>query len=302
MTQRAILGVVHEVPSFAMPAGACDSHVHVFGPHTRFPLHPARKYTPGEATVESLRTLHDALGIERVVLVQPNPYLFDNRCLLDSLAQMGERARAVVAIDDTTPDDTLSQMHACGVRGVRLNLEARGLRDPADARAQLTALTCRIAPLGWHVQVFATLEVFAALCDATATGQWPPLVVDHFALAPAADGVTQPGFATLQKAVRSGRVWVKLSSPQRIADDPDGEAVTALARALIDANPERMLWGTDWPHPGPWSGVVRDPAQVEPFHGFDDGRALNRLARWVRSPQQLQTILVDNPARLYGFA
>lgn len=301
MSQRTILGVVHEMPLFDLPAGACDSHVHVFGPHARFELDPARKYTPGEATVDDLCALHRTLGIKRVVVVQPNPYLFDNRCLMAALDQLGADARGVVAIDADATDDELSFMHAAGVRGVRLNLEARGLRDPDDACRQLRQLAARVAPWGWHVQVFATLPVFASLCDEIAGGGLPPIVVDHFALAPATDGPPIPALETVLARVREGSVWVKLSSPQRISDNPDAAAVTRLARAFIDANPDRMLWGTDWPHPGPWPCVTRDPTVVEPFHGFDDGRALNRLVHWAQTPDTVQRILVDNPARLYDF-
>jgi predicted TIM-barrel fold metal-dependent hydrolase len=296
-----ILGIDHEAPSFAVPPGTCDSHVHVFGPENRFPYAPERKYTPGDASIDDLLTLHGRLEIQRVVLVQPSPYAADNRCLMDALRIIGSRARGVAEIDSGTEDKELDAMHVAGVRGVRLNLESWGISDPAFARRQLRWMAQRIAGRGWHLQLFTNVSVLASMQDCIEPSDLPPIVIDHFCLARADRGVDQPGFPQLLSLVRQGKVWVKLSSPQRISDEPDGAEVTTMARALIAANPARMLWGTDWPHPGPWPGIPRDSDSVESFHPINDGRALNRLAGWAKTPDVIHRILVDNPFRLYGF-
>ena len=288
-------------PPFAAFRGVCDSHVHVFGPADRVPYAPGRKYTPADASVKHLQALHAQLGVERVVVVQPSPYGSDNACLMDSLQRLGSQARGVAQIDSSTTEQELDAMHQVGVCGVRLNLEVGGLNDPTFARQQVQWITKRIANHGWHLQLFTNLAVVASLHDTIKSYAVPPIVVDHFCLAQASLGTNQPGFSELISLVRSGKVWVKLSAPQRISDEPDGPDVTALARALIEANPERMLWGSDWPHPGPWPNVVRSPDAIEPFHAIDDAHALKRLARWAESPKIIRQILIDNPSRLYGF-
>ncbi|TPG57835.1 hydrolase [Roseomonas nepalensis] len=291
------MGVAHSPVAFEVPAGACDCHVHVFGPAARYPLDPARAYTPGDASVEELLALHDALGIERVVIVHPSPYGTDNRCTLDAARRLGERARAVAVIDEGTADAALEGMHADGVRGVRVNLETAGQHDPAAARSLLERAAARVAPLGWHVQTYTNLGVIAALHEALLALP-VPLVVDHFGRARAAQGPGQVGFGALLSLLRAGRAYVKISAPHRISDQPGAADAGALARALFEANPDRVVWGTDWPHPG---GARRDPAAVEPFDPIDDGAALSRLADWFPDPVARRRILVENPARLYGF-
>lgn len=298
---NTILGVRHESVYFNVPRGACDSHVHIFGPTDSFPYAADRVYTPASASISELRALHAQLGIQRVVVVQASPYETDNRCLLDALRRIGPNARGVVALDSSVTDSELEEMHDAGVRGARLNLQVRGIQNTATAIDELQWLAEKVKPRDWHIQVFSALPMFASLYDVITKNDFPPIVVDHFCLANAQLGIAQPGFDELIALVRSGKVWVKLSSPQRISDDPDGPDVASIAHALIDANPARMLWGTDWPHPGPWPGVKRDPSAIEPFHPFDDGCALNRFWRWTAQPALAQQILVDNPAHLYGF-
>jgi predicted TIM-barrel fold metal-dependent hydrolase len=295
-----ILGVEHTPVRFEVPKGACDCHTHVFGPASRFPWSADRVYTPPDASVEELDALHRSLGIDRVVVVHPSPYGTDNACSLDAIRRMGERARGVAVIDVAVPDAALREMHEIGIRGVRLNLETGGIRDPAIARARLEAAAERVAPLGWHVQTFTSLHVIEALHD-TILSLATTLVIDHFGRAEAAKGVGQPGFDALLSLVRRGKAYVKLSASYRISSREDRADVVLLARALIEANPERMLWGTDWPHPGGGHRRIgRD--EIEPFHKEDDGAALNRLADWAGDASTLRRILVDNPARLYGFA
>jgi len=298
-----IHGVSHAAPSFDVPPGACDCHVHVFGPYDRFPLWAGRRYTPGPAPVEDLLALQGALRLTRVVVVQASPQGTDNACLADALRRLpagGSQARGVAVIDAATPDRELESLHRAGVRGVRVNLESAGLHDPAVARRLLAEAAARVAPLGWHVQAYTTLPIIAAVADAIRALP-VPLVIDHFGRPAAAQGVGQAGFDVLLALVREGRTWMKLSGAYRISDHPDCADAGAFARALAEANPDRMLWGTDWPHPGGGRGQ-HSPATLEPFLPIDDGRALNRLAGWIPDPVLLRKILVDNPARLYDFA
>ncbi len=299
--QRDLLGVRHAALDFAMPAGACDCHTHVFGPAARFGFDPARRYTPGDAVAAELLAHQRLLGLDRVVIVQPSPYGSDNACTVDGITALGPAmARGVAVIDEATTDAALAAMHAAGMRGVRVNLETAGQSDPAVAATALRWAADRVAPLGWHVQTFTRLAVIEAL-EATLAALPVPLVVDHFGHARAEAGTAQPGLAALLRLLGSGRAYLKLSAPHRVAADPDGPAAAALARALIAANPDRMLWGSDWPHPGGRPGARPPPEVIEPFNPIDDGAALNRLARWAEDEALLHRILVANPARLYGF-
>ena len=300
-----ILEVAHAAPELVVPANACDCHVHVFGPIARFPYWSGRTYLPGDAAVEELLALQQALDLQRVVIVHPSPYGADNRCTLDAAERINagtiSAARAVAVIDPATISGAeLKAMHAGGVRGVRVNLESASQHDPKVAQRLLEDAAARVAHLGWHLQVYTNLPVIVQLAEAMA--RLPvPLVIDHFGRVPAAKGVAQPGFDVLIDLVGGGNTWVKLSAPHRISSAPDCSDVAPLARALIEANPERMLWGTDWPHPGGHPGTGGSPDLIEPFNPIDDGNALNRFARWVGDAARLQTILVDNPARLYDF-
>lgn len=296
-------GVAHTAPAFEVPAGACDCHVHVFGPFDRFPLVPARRYTPGPASVEDLLALQRALRLSRVVVVQAGPQGTVNACLVDALPRLvagGSQARGVAVIDGATTDAELAAMHRTGVRGVRVNLESLGMHDPSGARRLLQETAARVARLGWHVQIYTTLPVLASVIDGMRTLP-SPLVIDHFGRPAAARGIGQPGFDVLLSLVRAGGAYVKLSAAHRISDHPDCADAAAIAQALVDANPDRMLWGTDWPHPGGGQGEARSPEVIEPFSPIDDGRALNRLREWIADPARLRKILVDNPARLYDF-
>src|SRR6185369_10151526 len=156
---RPILGVTHTPPNFDVPPGACDCHTHVFGPADRFPYASGRRYTPGDASIEDLEALHRALHIDRVVIVHPSPYAADNAVTIDAIRRMGARARGVAVIDEKTSDRELADMHAVGVRGVRVNLESFGESDPAVAGRALREAAERVAPLGWHVQTFTRLGV-----------------------------------------------------------------------------------------------------------------------------------------------
>ena len=285
---------------FAVPGGACDCHVHVFGAAAAFPFAAARSYTPPPASAAELAQLLDTLHLSRVVIVQPSVYGSDNSCTLDGMRRLGERARGIAVIDEATSDAALDEMHRAGIRGVRVNLETAGETDPDAARRNLAAAVARVAALGWHVQVYTRLSVIARLSEEVA--RLPvPIVFDHFGGAQAKDGVDQPGFAELLALVAAGHAYVKLSAAYRSSDRaPAYDDMTPFARALIAANPDRLLWGSDWPHPhaAPPGKALEE---VAPFYDIDDGVALNRLPSWTRTAAIRRKILVDNPARLYGF-
>jgi predicted TIM-barrel fold metal-dependent hydrolase len=285
--------------NFDVPARACDCHVHVFGDPQRFPFSSSRTYTPEPASVEEMRLLHRALHTDRVVIVNPSVYGTDNSCTLDAVKQLGSSARAVAVIDDKTPEAALDEMDRAGVRGIRINLETGGQADPAVARQHLQAGVERIkGRKTWHLQVYARLSVIEGTRDLIEAAPIP-VVFDHFGGAKAALGVVQPGFETLLKLLRSGKAYVKISGAYRSSMlAPDYPDVVPLAKALIAENPQRILWGTDWPHP---SQVPGRKTEISPPFRIDDGRLFNQLAVWAPEPALRTTILVENPAKLYGF-
>ncbi|MFI4948096.1 MAG: ROK family protein, partial [Alphaproteobacteria bacterium] len=286
--------------AFAVPEGACDCHVHVFGTAAEFPFAAKRGYTPPPASAAELLALQQALHLSRVVIVQPSVYGSDNSCTLDGMRQLGSRARGVAVIDEATPTAALDRMHAAGIRGVRVNLATAGESDPSQARRNLAAAVSRVAPFGWHVQVYTELSVIAALKDEV-PGLGVAIVFDHFGGAQAAGGVDQAGFAALVALVGAGHAYVKVSAAYRSSEKtPAYDDVAPLARALIAANPERILWGTDWPHPhAARPGAALD--RITPAYDIDDGLALNQLRRWAPGAAIRRKILVENPARLYDF-
>ncbi len=300
MTLPAIHGIHHQPPQTQLPPGSCDCHTHVFGAQDAYPLAAERQYTPGMATLQDMLALHDQLGIERVVIVHPSPYGSDNRCTVEAVCALGDRGRGVAVIDTQTSDAGLHAMHEAGIRGVRINLETDGIHDPAYASAQLLWAQGRVKALGWHLQIYTNLAVFASL-DHTLDAITVPVVLDHFCRAPAALGPQQKHFDTLLARVKSGQVWVKLSAPHRISSAPDFADAGALVQALVSANPDRLLWGSDWPHPGVPAGQMRNRDVVEAFNPIDDGRAVNRMVQWLGRPDLVAKVFADNPAKLYDF-
>jgi predicted TIM-barrel fold metal-dependent hydrolase len=286
---------------FAVPAGACDCHTHVFGDARAFPFASSRTYTPEPASVGELKTMHRALHISRVVVVQPSVYGTDNTCTTDAIRQLGPGARGVAVIDGTTTDGTLDALHRGGIRAIRVNLETFGETDPEAARARLRAAIARAKDRGWHVQVYTRLSVIDAVAGEIRASA-VPIVVDHFGGAQGALGVSQPGFETLVELVRSARAYVKISAAYRSSTSgPDYADVAPLARALVSANPERILWGSDWPHPDSGQAAGRKPTDVAPLLQIDDGRLLNQFAVWVPDAATRRQILVENPRKLYAF-
>jgi predicted TIM-barrel fold metal-dependent hydrolase len=287
--------------TFDVPAGACDCHTHIFGDPRRFPLAPSRTYTPETASVEEMRALHQALRLNRVVIVQPSIYGTDNACTLDAIKQLGPTARGVAVIDDKTPDTALDEMGRAGIRGIRINLETAGITDPAAARQRLQAAIERIRSRNWHVQVYTRLSVIEGVKDQVLASPIP-IVFDHFGGAQASLGVAQPGFDVLLNLMRTGHAYVKVSGSYRSSThEPDYADIVPLAKALIAANPQRIIWGTDWPHPDSAQVAGRRATDLAPLIPIDDGRVFNQLAVWVPDAELRKMILVENPARLYRF-
>lgn len=278
-------------PRTVLPTGASDCHVHVYD--RRFPAAPGARLLPPDASVEDYRLLQQRIGSTRAVLVTPSTYGTDNRCMLEGLAALGDQARGVAVIDGYERDEALEQLHVQGVRGVRLNLSL-GVSGSADL---LEPLAARIAPLGWHLQLLMAPDLLATL--APVLRRLPvALVFDHFGrIAPAQVG-RHAAHGLLLELLEEGRAWVKLSggyivSPLHTVDDP---ALDALAHSYLRCAPERVLWGSDWPHATATAGVQPLP---------DDARQVDRLAQWTEGAggsATLRRVLVDNPHALYGFA
>jgi len=287
--------------NFAIPAHACDCHTHIVGAPDRFPFSPGRTYTPETALPEEMSALHRALGIERVVIVTPSVYGTDNSATLYGMKARGANARGIAVIDEKTPERDLDAMGKAGVRGIRLNLATAGPVDPAVGRQRFQEAAGRLKRRGWQIQVYAALAVVSGLKDLVLDSP-VPVVFDHFGGARAALGLDQPGFADLLELVRRGKAYVKLSGAYRASTlAPDYPDVAPFAKALIAANGDRIVWGTDWPHPATTTPSGRRPTDVTPMLPIDDGRLLNQLAVWAPDPAIRSKILVDNPARLYGY-
>ena len=283
--------------SFDVPAGACDTHVHVIGDTPRYPFAPNRAYTPPEASVEDLQAVHQTLRLQRVVIVQPSFYGTDNSCTLDAIKSIGGSARGIAVIDGKMPDAALDDMQRIGIRGVRLNLSTAGVTDPAASARMLRTIAERVGRLKWHVQVNTSPALIAALKQDFAALPFP-LVIDHFG---GAKSASAPGFDALIELVGSGKAYVKISATKLFETDPPQFAgYAAMAKALIATNPDRILWGSNWPHPGARTpGYVR--TDIMPWRDIDDAVVLNLLPAWEPDAAVRKKILVDNPARLFGF-
>lgn len=252
------------VVDFPVPAGACDCHVHVFGDTKQFPLSPNRSYTPPPAPVADVRRLLRDLHMDRVVIISASVYGTDNECALDAIRQLGARARGVANVAPDAADSELERLQRGGIRGLRLNFETQGVADPTVAVERFRVASTRAVGLGWHLQVNTRLSIVEAMEEHILAGP-ATVVFDHFAQAEAARGVDQPGFASLLRLVKSGRAYAKISAAYRISTrPPDFADVEPLARALIAANPERVLWGVTGPTPMRRAG--RDAARPTSRH------------------------------------
>jgi predicted TIM-barrel fold metal-dependent hydrolase len=287
--------------NFDIPAGACDCHTHIHGDPEKFPFFAGRVYTPEPASSEEMAELHKALHIERVVIVTPSVYGPDNSATLFGIKARGATARGVAVIDGNTPDSDLDAMNQAGIRGIRLNLATGGVSDPTIGRARFQAAVDRVKNRNWHIQMFTDLAMISGIKELVAVSP-VPVVFDHFGGAHAELGLAQPGFADMLELVRTGKAYVKISGAYRASSlKPDYADVVPLARALITANSDRIIWGSDWPHPDSVTPPGKKPSDVTPLLQIDDGRLLNQLPVWAPDAAIRKKILVDNPARLYGF-
>lgn len=271
-------------PQQRAPALSCDSHFHIFGPYDKFPLSEGRTYNPPPALVPAYLALAEALGLQRMVVVQASVCGTDNAVTLDAIAQFGlDRARGVAVIDDGFDDAALLRLHDQGIRGVRFNMVS-GNGTPED---QLEALARRVAPLGWHIQIYADGAKLQAIAPVLA-GLPVEVVIDHCGGVMADLGTGHPQFQALLRLLDSGRAWVKVCSYRASSVGAPFTDVEANVKALVAAAPERCVWGTDWPHP-----------QMDPVP--EAGLLLDQLFAWVPEEAVREKVLVGNAGRLYGF-
>jgi predicted TIM-barrel fold metal-dependent hydrolase len=280
-------------PKQKLPPRACDTHAHVFGPASRFPYAADRSYTPPDAPLAMYLGMLDTLGFERGVLVQGSAHGHDNAAMLDALERAPQRLRGVAVADADTPAAELRRWHALGVRGLRFNhffrdgqLHYRG--GVTLESAQVLAPVMR--ELGWHRQLWIDVKDLPDTVPAlNALGL--PVVIDHMGRTDARAGIGAPGFQSLLRLLGEGGCWVKLSGAHRVSDNaPDYPEARPLHQALVAANPERLVWGADWPHPR-----MQGPMP-------DAGHLLDLFFDWTPDASARQRILVDNPARLYDFS
>lgn len=282
----------------SLPPGACDCHTHVVGDAACYPMVADRQYTPAPASHEAIVAHLQGLGLQRCVIVQPSFYGTDNRYMLDSLQRLRGAGRGVAVLDETVDDVTLAELHAGAIRGVRVNLESAGLRDPSAVEGPLRRWADRLAPLGWHLQLYAAHTTIAAL--APVLSRLPiPVVLDHFAMVPAHEPMDAAAVRGVLELVGSGKAYVKLSAPYRVAAQDPVVAAADLAHAFVEANPQRVLWGSDWPH------TNREPGKaahdVSRYREVAPATLAGSISSWLPTATLRHQILVDNPVRLYGF-
>ena len=278
-------------PRFAFPPLACDCHAHILGPASRFAYSPDRVYTPPDCLLPDYRAMLGTLGVARAVLVQPSVYGTDNAVLLGALREAGPSMRGVAVVDWSVDEATLETLHAAGVRGARVNVvdvkegQGRGVLPVG----RLRELAGRIVARGWHLELLLHVDEFAALERDLA--DFPVEVVfGHLGYMRTDRGLAAPGFQALLRLMRAGRAWAKLTGPYRISAAALPHAdVAPFAHALIEAAPGRVVWGSDWPH------VMVKGAMP------NDGDLADLLPGWVPDEGTRRAVLVDNPARLYGF-
>jgi len=271
-------------PKYTPPPRACDGHCHIFGPASRFPYAPDRRYTPQDAGRETLAALHRHLGLERAILVQASCHGTDNNAMLDALEWSKGRWRGVAMVKKDVTDLELTTLHEAGVRGVRFNFVAH-LGGAPDLK-NVQAVIARVTPLGWHIQLHLDAEDIETYRDFLKSLR-VPFIIDHMGRVEAKHGLDQKPFRHLLELMKNELAWIKVSGPERVssAGKPFHDAMP-FARALIAAAPDRVLWGTDFPHPN----VKWMP---------NDGELVDLFAATVQDDSTRKKILVDNPARLY---
>jgi predicted TIM-barrel fold metal-dependent hydrolase len=283
----------------SLPDGAADCHMHVLGPFDRYPLAPDRAYNVPEATLDEHERMKRRIGLQRTVFVQASGHGNDNRAMLAAIAALGERGRGVAVVPPDSNPEELEHLHAAGVRGLRFNLVTMRSRygdDPAKLVGDYERLC---APLGWHLQVFAdgaTLQALEAVLQRCRVN----VVIDHMGLPDASAGVAQPGFQALLRLMREKHMWAKLAGADRVtrASGRLRDAIPFM-QALAAVAPQRLVWGSDWPHIGFHSGQQVRGDAVLPYRKVDVGALLEVLFEAVPDAAASRAILSDNPARLY---
>jgi len=276
-------------PQLKVPAGSCDCHAHILGPAARFPYSDERVYTPPDCLLADYRAMLTALGLARAVLVQPSVYGSDNRVLLNALDAMQGAWRGVAVVEPDVSASALQEMHAAGVRGVRVNVVDVQSNKGVLPLKQLRGLAERIAPLGWHMEFLLHVHEFPRL-DQQLAGFPVDVVFGHLGYLPTHLGIGDAGFQALLRLLQAGRAWVKLTGPYRLSGSKLPYAdVAPFAHALLDAAPRQIVWGSDWPH------VMVKGAMP------NDGDLMDILSTWIPDPSIRHQVLVSNPERLYGF-
>ena len=277
-------------PKITLPKLACDTHAHILGPIAKFAYSPARVYTPPDCLLRDYQKMLATLGVERAVLVQPSVYGSDNTVMLNALQATGGAFRGVAVVDDTISDAELATLNAAGVRGVRVNIVDVKDRKPGTLPiAELTTLATRIAPMRWHIEFLMHCDEFPDI-DRTFADFPLDIVLGHLGYMKTDKGVGDPGFQALLRLMKAGKAWVKFTGPYRISTQALPHADTnAYAHALVQANVERVLWGSDWPH------VMVKSAMP------NDGDLCDLLSSWIPDAAVREQVLVRNPAKLYGF-
>jgi len=276
-------------PKFSLPPNACDAHAHIFGPAARYPWGVTRGYTPPDALPAAYEHLHKVLGVTRGVITQASVYGTDNRAMLDYVAPRLDRMRAIVSVDADVSDRQLRTMNEQGARGIRVNLADKG-GNPFANFSDLVRLADRLEPMGWHIEFLMHVHQMDEHIDDIR--RLPvETSIGHFGYMPAELGADHPKFQAFLDLVEEGRFWVKISGSYRVTSilQTPYTDVAPFARALVARRPDRILWGTDWPHP------------ICPIPMPNDGDLLDQLADWVPDAAMRHQILVDNPARLYHF-
>ena len=283
---------------FEVPDGATDCHMHIFGDPAEYPPAAWRAYDPTPASLATYNAEAARMGFSRVVFVQPSAYGTDNSCMKDALRARPKDSRGIAVIDAATKDAELKALAKLGVRGVRLNLVSNGIPDVAAATAQLRETAARVGKLGWHIQIFALPALLAGIAPAIAD-LGVDVVIDHMGAGDGRLAASRPGFDEVLALLRAGRVWVKVSGANRVSRAGGGfEDAVAVIRALVEANPARAVWGTDWPHIGPHKAGAPERVVYMPH---DNLALLRLLGMAVPDAAVLRGVLVDNPAKLYGF-
>ena len=271
-------------PTFEIPAGAWDVHVHIFGPEQRYPHVAQPHYTLPDGNLAQYRRLMPLIGMQRFVIVQPSFYGTDNSCLLDTLDQTGAVARGVVMIDTDITDSQLQRFHDKGVRAVRLDLFKRARLPLAEVRSYILEIEARVKPLGWHLQFYAPGYIVRDLIGFFRSLR-VDFAIDHMGYMLEEDGLKSQDFAALLDLLDGGHCYLKLSGAYRIARKRGYEFVEPVAKAIVERAPERAVWGSDWPH-------ISDSDR-------DTGELVSLLERWAPSAAVRRKILVDNPNRLF---